>query len=87
MPQPRWLRQAGGSGWAVPLVTAVVEVAGQPLERVRTVVDTLLAGEEPDLRVVLVGPWPSGSESARSPLADPALELRLIAATYRGDPG
>lgn len=85
MPQPRWLRQAGGSGWAVPLVTAVVEVAGQPLEWVRTVVDTLLAGEEPDLRVVLVGPWPSDSER-QAPLADPALELRLIAATYRGDP-
>ena len=41
----------------MPLVTAVVEVAGQPLERVRAAVDALLRGDERDLRVLLVGPW------------------------------
>ncbi len=86
MPQPRWLRKVGGSGWAVPLVTAVVEVAGRPLERVRAAVDALLRGDEQDLRVLLVGPWDTLSDERMSPLSDPDLDLRLVAATYRSDP-
>lgn len=86
MPQPRWLRKVGGSGWAVPLVTAVVEVADRPLERVRAAVDALLRGEERDLRVLLVGPWDTLTDDRMSPLTDPRLDLRLIAATYRSDP-
>lgn len=86
MPQPRWLRRVGGSGWAVPLVTVVMQVDGQPLERVRAAVDAVLRGTESDLRVHLVGPWPAPSEQRISPLADPLLDLRLIAVTYRSDP-
>jgi GT2 family glycosyltransferase len=86
MPHPRWLRRAGGSGWSVPLVTVVVPVDGQPLERVRAAVDSVLRGDETDLRVLLVGRWRSLTGQRVSPLADPQLELRLIAASYRSDP-
>lgn len=86
MPQPQWLRRAGGSGWSVPLVTVVVEVGGQPLEPVRATVDSVLASDQRDLRVLLVGPWAELTDQRVFPLADPWLELRLIAATYRSDP-
>jgi hypothetical protein len=58
----------------------------QPLERVRAAVDAVLRGTETDLRVQLVGPWHALSEERTSPLADPLLDLRLIAVTYRSDP-
>jgi glycosyltransferase involved in cell wall biosynthesis len=86
MPQPRWLRRVGGSGWPVPLVTVVMTVDGQPLERVRAAVDPILHGTEADLRLQLVAPWHTLSEDRISPLADPQLDLRLVATTYRSDP-
>jgi GT2 family glycosyltransferase len=86
MPHPRWLRTVGGSAWTVPLVTAVMDVTDQPLERVRVAVDALLRGDETDLRVLLVGAWDSVVDTRRPILDDPALELRLIRATYRSDP-
>jgi GT2 family glycosyltransferase len=86
MPQPRWLRKAGGTGWAVPLVTVVMTVDGEPMERVRAAVDAILRGDETDLRVLLVGPWHTLSGDRMSPLADPQLDLRLVAAAYRSDP-
>jgi hypothetical protein len=86
MPHPRWLRRVGGSGWSVPLVRVVVEVDGQRLERVRAAVDAILRGHQRDLRVDLVGRWGSISQERVSPLADPGLDLRLVAATYRSDP-
>jgi hypothetical protein len=88
MPQPRWLRRGAAGAvrtWAVPLVTVVLPVAGQPLERVRAAVDAILAGTEPDLRVCLVGPWDALPDDRVRVLADPDLELRLIAATYRSE--
>ncbi len=85
MPHPRWLRHGAQRTWRVPLVTAVVEARG-PLEQVRTCVDRLLASDEHDLRVVLVGAWDTITDERRSVLADPLLELRLIEATYRSDP-
>ncbi|RKN49090.1 glycosyltransferase family 2 protein [Micromonospora endolithica] len=86
MPQPRWLRRDGGTAWSVPLVTVVLPVGAQPLERVRAVVDTILTGDEPDVRVCLVAPWDSLDDARVRPLADPALDLRLLAATYRSEP-
>ncbi|HEY8453875.1 MAG: glycosyltransferase [Micromonosporaceae bacterium] len=85
MPLPRWLRRRGGAG-AVPLVTAVVDVTGHRLEEVCDTVDSLLRGEEPDLRVVLVGPWQRLTGERVPPLSDPWLDLRLIEASYRADP-
>lgn len=86
MPLPRWLRRSGGSGWSVPLVTVVMTVDGQPLERVRVAADSVLRGDETDLRLLLVGRWGELSDDRVSPLSDPRLDLRLVAASYRSDP-
>lgn len=86
MPLSRWLRDGSRRIWSVPLVVAVVRVDGQPLERVRACVDRLLASDEYDLRVHLVGPWSAVTEQRQPVLEDPWLEPRLIAATYRSDP-
>ncbi len=85
MPHPRWLRQGAQRSWAVPLVTAVVVAAGS-LELVRSCVDRLLASDEHDLRVILVGPWDTIADERRSVLVDPLLDPRLIEATYRSEP-
>jgi GT2 family glycosyltransferase len=86
MPHPRWLRRVGGSAWSVPLVVVAVDARGQALERVRACVDAILANDERDLRVDLVGDWESIPDGRVDVLADPALEARLVAATYRSDP-
>lgn len=86
MAQARWLRRTPGRIWAVPLVVAVVEAAGQPYELVRGCVDRLLASDEGDLRVRLVGDWGRLTDERRSILADADLDLRLVAETYRADP-
>jgi GT2 family glycosyltransferase len=85
MPHPRWLRPGAQRTWLVPLVTAVVEASGS-LEQVRTCVDRLLASDEHDLAVVLVGPWETLHDERRRILADPQLDLRLTQATYQGEP-
>ncbi|MFY1673529.1 glycosyltransferase [Plantactinospora sp. WMMB334] len=85
MPQPRYLRAAAQRGWAVPLVVTVVPADG-PYEMVRTCVDRLLAGDQTDLRVMLVAPWTELTDERRSVLADPLLDRRLLAATYRSEP-
>ena len=86
MPHPRWLRRTGGTAWAVPLVEAVVDARGRPLELVRAVVDAILRGDETDVRVNLVGDWDVIGGERMAVLADPHLDLRLIEATYRSDP-
>jgi glycosyltransferase involved in cell wall biosynthesis len=86
MPQPRWLRgNAPGRGWRVPLITAVVRAHGR-LEDVRDCVDRLLVSDERDLQVLLEGDWRALTDGRRRVLDDPLLDLRLLAATYAGDP-
>jgi glycosyltransferase involved in cell wall biosynthesis len=86
MPQPRWMRGGpAGRTWRVPLVTAVVRADG-PLEVVRACVDRLLAGDQHDLVVRLVADWDALTDERQAVLADPLLDRRLLAATYRGDP-
>jgi GT2 family glycosyltransferase len=85
MPHPRWLRKAGGSQWAVPLVTVVIRADGGSLETVRAAVDAVLRSDERDLRVALVGGWSAAQGNPRSPLEAPDLDLELVRATYRSD--
>jgi glycosyltransferase involved in cell wall biosynthesis len=86
VPYPRHWRKAGGTAWTVPLVEVVMIVDDEPLERVRAAVDSVLRGAERDVRVNLVGPWDQLDRGRVPALTDPQLELRLIAATYRGEP-
>ncbi len=86
VPYPRHWRKAGGTAWSVPLVEVVVAVDHEPLERVRAAVDSVLRGAERDVRVNLVGPWDQLDRGRVPALTDPQLDLRLIAATYRGEP-
>ncbi|MFC7331508.1 glycosyltransferase [Marinactinospora rubrisoli] len=92
MPHPRCFRDDDGGGDArrVPLVRAVVRVAGVRYELVRACVDRLLAGTERDLAVTLVADWNSaagaGAADPADPRPDPRLELRLVQANYLGDP-
>ena len=85
MPQPGWLRRSASAA-AVPLVTVETEFGQGSLEQVRAVVDALLASDEPDLRVRLVGSWSAVTGRRYAPLADPAGDLRLVAETYRSEP-
>lgn len=86
MPYPRWLRQGANRTWSVPLVKAVVHAEDHPLELVRTCVDRLLASDETDLQVHLVGSWDALTDERRRVLDDPLVDQRLIATTYRADP-
>ncbi|WP_203705619.1 glycosyltransferase [Asanoa iriomotensis] len=86
IPYPRHARTAGGTTWTVPLAEVVIPVGDEPLERVRAAADAVLSGTDLDVRVNLLGPWDTLDDGRVSPLADPCLDLRLIAATYRGEP-
>ncbi|MBX6751712.1 MAG: hypothetical protein IRY85_18990, partial [Micromonosporaceae bacterium] len=86
VPYPRHWRTVGGTAWTVPLVEVVTSVGDQPLERVRAAVDSVLRGSERDVRISLVGPWDRLDGGRVAAFADPQLEARLIAATYRGEP-
>ena len=86
IPFPRHWRKVGGTSWTVPLAEVVMPVGDEPLERVRAAVDSVLRGTEHDVRVTLVGPWDTLDEGRRPVLKDPHLDLRLVAATFRGEP-
>jgi len=86
IPYPRHWRKVGGPAWSVPLAEVVMPVADAPLERVRAAVDSVLRGTEHDVRVNLVGLWDRLDDARVPVLTDPQLELRLIAASYRGEP-
>ncbi|MDG4823210.1 glycosyltransferase family 2 protein [Asanoa sp. WMMD1127] len=86
IPYPRHSRKVGGTVWTVPLAEVVVPVGDEPLEHVRAATDAVLRGTDLDVRVNLLGPWDKLDDTRVSPLADPHLDLRLIAATYRGEP-
>jgi len=86
IPYPRHTRRSGGTAWTVPLAEVVIPVGDEPLERIRAATDSVLHGTDLDVRVNLLGPWDRLDGARVSPLADPHLDLRLIAATYRGEP-
>lgn len=86
IPHPRHWRKVGGPTFSVPLAEVVVTVGDEPLERVRAAVDSVLRGTEHDVRVSLVGPWDRLDDARVRVLDDPLLDLRLVAASYRGEP-
>nr|WP_236567588.1 MULTISPECIES: glycosyltransferase family 2 protein [unclassified Nocardiopsis] len=72
--------------WEVPLVEAVMDVAGAGLEEVDATASSLLCGDTPDIRLWLVGPWERLGDERRSPLEEEHLDLRLAREAFRGDP-
>jgi glycosyltransferase involved in cell wall biosynthesis len=86
MGYPRGLRRATGRVWPIPLVRAVVPVGPQGYEVTRGCVDRLLASDEEDLHVDLVGPWGDLTTARRSVLTDPMADLHLLREWYLAEP-
>ncbi|MBB6172016.1 GT2 family glycosyltransferase [Nocardiopsis mwathae] len=72
------------AGRPVPLVRAVVDVAGARYETVSACVDRLLNGSEEDVGVTLVADWDGGVHGGAP--EHPRLDLRLVQARYLADP-
>lgn len=85
VPDLRYVRRNTGRSWRVPYVDCVVEAGGASYEAVRFTVDRLLGGSPQDVRVRLVGDWDRLDDVRRSPLADPAADLRMLAEEYAGE--
>ncbi len=77
-------RNKRGRAYQVPYLEVVVP-AGPADETIR-VVDALLDGDVPDLRVTVVGPWSSVHEDRVQPVEDPVLETRLVHRSYVHEP-
>jgi hypothetical protein len=84
LPYPREQRSRTGRTWHVPLVSAVVQV-DQPYQVVRACVDRLLASNERDLQVMLVGDFSDGGAGAGAGGVSGS-DLRLLATEYRHEP-
>lgn len=84
MPHPHAYRErVPAQRRRVPLVHAVIDVAGAPYNLVRGCVDRLLGGTEKDLALTLVADW----EGVRDkPTEYEGLDLRLVQANYLRDP-
>ena len=84
VPSMRPKRNRNGRAYQVPYLEVVVP-AGPADETIR-VVDSLLDGDVPDLRVVVVGPWSSVHEDRVQPVDDPVLETRLVHRSFVHEP-
>ena len=84
VPAMRPKRNKHGRAYQVPYLEVVVP-AGAADETMH-VVDSLLDGDVPDLRVVVVGPWGSVHEERVQPVEDPVLETRLVHRSYVHEP-
>jgi hypothetical protein len=76
VPTMRPKRNRRGRTYQVPYLEAVL-TAG-PADETIKVVDSLLDGDVPDLRVTVVGPWSSVHDDRVQPVEDPVLETRLV---------
>ncbi len=84
VPTMRPKRNKRGRTYQVPYLDVVVP-AGPADDTIR-VVDALLDGDVPDLRVTVVGPWDSVHEDRVQPVEDPVLETRLVHRSYLHEP-
>ena len=84
VPAMRPKRNRHGRAYQVPYLEVVVTAAGA--DDTIACVDSLLDGEVPDLRVVLVGPWSTVHEDRVQPVEDPVLETRLVHRSYLHEP-
>jgi hypothetical protein len=84
VPTMRPKRNKRGRAYQVPYLEVVVP-AGPADDTIR-VVDSLLDGDVPDLRVTVLGPWASVHEDRVQPVEDPVLETRLVHRSYLHEP-
>jgi hypothetical protein len=84
VPTMRPKRNKRGRAYQVPYLEVVVP-AGPADDTIR-VVDSLLDGDVPDLRVTVVGPWSTVHEDRVQPVDDPVLETRLVHRSYLHEP-
>ena len=84
VPSMRPKRNLHGRTYQVPYLEVVVP-AGPADDTIR-LVDSLLDGAVPDLRVVVVGPWSTLHHDRVDPLSDPVLETRLVHRSFVHEP-
>jgi len=84
VPTMRPKRNRRGRAYQVPYLEVVLEAG--PADETIHVVDSLLDGDVPDLRVSVVGPWSSVHEDRVQPVEDPVLETRLVHRSYLHEP-
>lgn len=84
VPTMRPKRNKRGRAYQVPYLEVVLEAG--PADETIHVVDSLLDGDVPDLRVTVVGPWSSVHEDRVQPVEDPVLETRLVHRSYLHEP-
>lgn len=84
VPTMRPKRNKRGRAYQVPYLEVVV-AAGRADETIH-LVDSLLDGDVPDLRVTVVGPWGTVHEDRVQPVEDPVLETRLVHRSYLHEP-
>ncbi len=84
VPTMRPKRNRRGRTYQVPYLEVVL--AAGPADETIHVVDSLLDGEVPDLRVTLVGPWSTVHDDRVQPVEDPVLETRLVHRSFLHEP-
>ncbi len=84
VPTMRPKRNKRGRAYQVPYLEVVLEAG--PADQTIRVVDSLLDGDVPDLRVTVVGPWSSVHDDRVQPVEDPVLETRLVHRSYLHEP-
>ena len=84
VPTMRPKRNKRGRAYQVPYLEVVVPTG--PADETIRVVDSLLDGDVPDLRVTVVGPWSAVHDDRVQPVEDPVLETRLVHRSYLHEP-
>lgn len=84
VPTMRPKRNRRGRTYQVPYLEVVVPAG--PADETIKVVDSLLDGDVPDLRVTVVGAWESVHDDRVQPVEDPVLETRLVHRSYLHEP-
>ena len=84
VPTMRPKRNRRGRAYQVPYLEVVL--AAGPADETVHLVDSLLDGDVPDLRISVVGPWGSVHEDRVQPVEDPVLETRIVHRSYLHEP-
>ena len=84
VPTMRPKRNRRGRTYQVPYLEVVLPAG--PADQTIHVVDSLLDGDVPDLRVTVVGPWSQVHDDRVQPVEDPVLETRLVHRSYLHEP-